>query len=98
DLDTFHHRHPQVEQGHIWLMELEGLDGFDTVAGLGDDPEVGLVIDDVGDAGSEEGVIVDKKDARPVRLRERLSWQRAPVSGAGTAPRPARPLFRSAAR
>ncbi len=55
------------------LMALEGVDRLDAVAGFGDDVQVGLLVDDVGDAGPQQRVIVDEQHARaPARGRRRL--------------------------
>ena len=62
-LDAFHHRHSQVEQRHVGTMALVGLDRLDAVARLGDDTQVGLLVDDVGDAGSKQRVIVHQQHA-----------------------------------
>jgi hypothetical protein len=50
-LDAFHDRHPQVEQRHVRVMPLEGLDRLEAVGGLGDHVQVRFLVDDVGDAG-----------------------------------------------
>ena len=64
-LHAFHHRHPQIEQGDVGTVTLVGGDGLDSVAGFRDDPQVGLLVDDVGDAGAEQRVIVHEQDAAP---------------------------------
>ncbi len=67
------------------------------VGRLGDDAQVRFVVDDVGDAGPQQGVIVD--DQHPGyarrswrRLDRRLTGRHRPASGSRTtaAPRPAR--------
>ena len=62
-LDAFHDRHPQVEQRHVRTMAFVGLERLDTVARFGDDAQVGLLVDDVGDARSKQGVVVDEEHA-----------------------------------
>ena len=73
DLDTLHDRHPQIQQRHVRAMALERLDGLDAVAGFGDDVQVGFLVDDVGHAGSEQGVIIDQEHAGPRCWRHGLS-------------------------
>ena len=64
DLDAFHHRHPQIEQRHVGMVPFVGFDRLDAIAGLGDHPQVRFLVDDVGDAGAEQRVIVDEQHAR----------------------------------
>ena len=99
DLDAFHHRHPQIEQRHVGVMALVGFDRLDAVAGFGDHAQVGLLVDDVGDAGPEQRVIVDERARWPCRRRpdDGFSWQHGPASAATTAPTPARLRCRCAA-
>ena len=65
--DPLHLRHAQVEQGDVGAMALEGVDRFAAVRRLGDDLQVGLVIDDVGDAGAQQRVVVHDQHARRTR-------------------------------
>ncbi|MNC98276.1 hypothetical protein D3C83_161860 [compost metagenome] len=48
-------------------MPLPRRDGLDAVAGFGDDAQVGLLVDDVGDARPQQRVVVDEQDARLAR-------------------------------
>ena len=98
DFDAFHPRHPQVEQHHIGTMLLPRLDGLDAIAGLGDHFEIGFLIDDVGDAGPEQRVVVDEEHARASRRGGRLNRQCTPASAMMTAARPARLRCHCAAR
>ena len=97
-LDAFHDRHAQIEERDVRVIPLEGVDGLDAVAGFGDHAQVGLLVDDVRDAGSEQRVIVDEQHARRSRYGGSLRWQRAPAWAVTSAPRPARPRCRSWAR
>ena len=99
-LDAFHHRHAQVEQRHIRVMALVGLDRLDAVAGFGDHAQIGFLVDDVRDAGSEQRVIVHEEHAGLGRRnRPTASACNMDLRGHGqTAPRPARLRSRSAAR
>ena len=63
-LDAFHHRHAQVEQRDVGMVLLERGDRLDAVDGLGDDLQIGLLVDDVGDAGAHQRVIVDEQHGR----------------------------------
>ena len=55
-------------------MALEGVDRLDAVAGLGDDVQVRLLVDDVRDAGPQQRVIVDEQHARPGDRRRRRAF------------------------
>ena len=50
-------------------MALVGRDRFDAVGGFGDDVQVGLLVDDVGDAGAQQRVVVDERARWPERMR-----------------------------
>ena len=63
-LDALHLRHPQVHQHDVGTVRAERLDGLAAVGGFGDDLEIGLLVDDVGDAGAQQRVIVDDQHAR----------------------------------
>ena len=63
DLDAFHDRHPEIEQRHVGMMAIEGVEGLDAIAGFGDDVQIGFLVDDVGHAGPEQGVIVNQQHA-----------------------------------
>ena len=74
------------------------VDRFDAVAGLGDDSKVGLLVDDVGDAGAKQRMVVDQEHAGACRDGGvGLSLQRAPAWARTWAPTPAPLPFRSAA-
>ena len=45
-------------------MALVGLERLDAVAGFGHHAQIGFLVDDVGDAGPEQRVIVDEEHAR----------------------------------
>jgi hypothetical protein len=45
-------------------MPLPGGNRLDAVAGLGDHLQIRLLVDDVGDPGPQQGVVVDEQDAR----------------------------------
>jgi hypothetical protein len=53
------------------MVAIVGLECFHAVAGFGHDVEVGLLVDDVGHAGAQQGVVVDQQDARLRRRRRR---------------------------
>ena len=59
DFDAFHHRHPEIEQHHVGLVLFPRGNGLDAVAGLGDDVQIVLLVNDVGDAGTQQRVVVD---------------------------------------
>ena len=71
--DALHHRHPEIEQRHVGTMTLVRVNRLEAVAGLGDHVQVCLLVDDVGDAGPEQGMIVHEQHARG-------SWRRRDVS------------------
>jgi hypothetical protein len=64
DLHAFHDGHPQVEQRDVRTMAFVGLDRLDAVAGFGDHAEIRFLVDDVGDTGAEQRVIVNQEHAR----------------------------------
>ena len=80
DLDALHDRHPEIQQRHVGMMAIEGLEGLDAVAGFGDDVQIGFLVDDVGHAGSEQGVIVNQQHAG---ARRGLRLPRAESRGHG---------------
>jgi hypothetical protein len=54
-------------------MTVVRLERFHAVAGFGDDAQIGLLIDDVGDTRPEQGMIVHEQDAGGPRLGDRFS-------------------------
>ena len=96
-LDAFHHRHAQIEQRDVGVVSLERVDRLDAVARFGDDAQIGFLVDDVRDTGSEQRVVVDDQHASHFSPATRVSrphglrWRRR-------APRRARLRCRSAAR
>ena len=99
-LDAFHDRHAQIEQRHVGVIALVRGNGFDTVAGFGNDLQIGLLIDDVRDAGAKQRVIVDDEHARLAGgdRNARISQQHGPASEGMMVPRPRRPRCRRAGR
>ena len=84
-LDPFHHRHPQVDERDVGMVSLEGDDAVGAVAGLGDDFEIRLLVDDVGDARAQQRVIVHEQDRRLRRRSERRRLQPATWTCSGSA-------------
>ena len=76
--DAFHHRHAEIEERDVRPMPIEGRDGLDAIGGFCDDAQVRFLIDDVGDAGAEERVIVHDEHARG----HRVDRSRAPLATA----------------
>ena len=92
--DAFHHGHAQVEQRDVRPMPLERLHGLASVLGFGDDVQIGLEVDDVGDAGSEQPVIVCHEDRRFRHRRiDRIRRQHALASAMTPVPRRLRCRF-----
>ncbi len=58
-----HFRHADVHQDDVGSVLAGGVDGFEAVAGFGDDVDVGLVVQDHGEAATHEGLVVDDDDA-----------------------------------
>ena len=90
-LDAFHHRHPQIEQRHVGAMTLARLERVGAVARLGDDAQVGFLVDDVRDAGAEQRVIVHHEDARQAAVSTAVLRRRhGPAPARSWAATPAR--------
>ena len=80
-------------------MPLVGGDCLDTIARLGDDAKIRLLVDDVGDAGAQQRVIVDQQDARGRSgASGDVSLHYAPALAARMVPRRARPRCRCGVR
>ncbi len=81
--DPFHLRHAQVHQHDVWTMEQKRLDGIAAVRRLGDDLEIGFMVDDVGDARPQQRVVVNQQHPgvpgdRPCRCRRRVNGRHRP--------------------
>ena len=58
-----HLGHADVHEHDVGAVFVGGLDGFEAGAGFGDDVDVGLVVEDHGEATAHEGLVVDDDDA-----------------------------------
>ena len=58
-----HHRHVQVQQHRIGLELFGQLHAFQSVAGLADDLEIALALQQGLQAAAEQGVVIHQQDA-----------------------------------
>src|SRR5580704_17937973 len=61
-LDTVHHRHPDVHHDDVRPEARSDLDGLAAVARLTDDLQVVLRVDERGERGTEQRLVVDDED------------------------------------
>ena len=88
--DPVHGAHPHVHQHHVRTARLDQRRHLAAVGGLADDVEVGLGVDEHGDAGAEHGLVVDQRDADRHRVRLPGTWaastHRSPCRSAVSVP------------
>ena len=70
-LDALENRHPQIEERDIRMVAIERFERLEPVRRFGDDVQIRLVADDVGDAGPDQQVVVDDQDAGARERRRR---------------------------
>ena len=76
--------HPDVHQDDVGKRVGRLLDGFAAVAGLADDLDVGLLLEDHLQPAPEQGVVVDDQDADRLDLQStgtRGGWNRLGLVG-----------------
>ncbi len=63
-LEPVHHRHADIHQHDVGAGPLAGVDGLSAVAGLGDDTDLRVGLEDHAEAGPDERLVVGDQDAR----------------------------------